>query len=318
LRGIAVLYNWCIVALLSFATDGVEPSKRHNETFSGPPVVTAKSWLIVDAKTGGAVAGAEADVKRHMASTTKVMTALLVLELAEKIPPVLDEEVVFSKRAAKTEGSSSKVGEGEKVLVKNLLYGLLLPSGNDAATAFAEHFGARMETAKLTPKGTDPFVLFVAEMNRRAGELGMKSTGFANPHGLTSPTHLSTASDMAKLALAALKKPLFRTVVGTTRFTCSVTTANGGRRTAEWKNTNQLLGFAEYYGVKTGTTSAAGSCLICGGVHAGDDLLLVILGSSSNEARYADARNLLRWAWSERAKRGKPVSADGLVPAVQR
>ena len=313
-----MLNNWCVVALFSIAIDGVAETKRHNETFSGPPVVTAKSWLIVDAKTGGAVACAEADVKRHMASTTKVMTALLVLELAEKTPAVLDEEVVFSKRAAKTEGSSSKIAEGERVLVKNLLYGLLLPSGNDAATAFAEHFGARMEAGKLAPKGIDPFVLFVAEMNRRAGELGMKSTGFANPHGLTSPTHQSTASDMAKLALDALKKPLFRTVVGTPRFSCSVTTANGGSRTAEWKNTNQLLNFAQYYGVKTGTTSAAGSCLICGGVHAGDDLILVILGSSSNEARYADARNLLRWAWLERAKRGKSVSADGLVPAIQR
>jgi len=313
-----VLRNWCIALLFASAATCFAQTGKHGESFSGPPVVTAKSWVIVDAKSGSSVAGSDADVKRHMASTTKVMTAILILEFAERNAAVLDEEVIFSRRAAKTEGSSSKIGEGERILVRNLLYGLLLPSGNDAATAFAEHFGARTVAAKMAPKETDPYVLFVAEMNLRAGELGLTKTGFANPHGLTSPTHLSTAADMAKLARAALMKPLFRAVVGTQKFTGPVTTVDGGSRTATWKNTNQLLDLSEYYGVKTGTTTAAGSCLIAGGVHDGDDLLLVLLGSSSNEARYADARNLFRWAWAERAKRSKTVSADGLAPAVQR
>lgn len=312
-----MLMTWSVVLSFLLTSDGVAPNRR-TESLSGPPVVTAKSWVIVDAKTGGTVAGADADVKRDMASTTKVMTALIVIDLAEKDPSILGEVVTFSRRAAKTEGSSSKLAEGDKVLVRNLLYGLLLPSGNDAAMAFAEHFGSRTAAAKLAPKETESFAIFVAEMNRQAAELGLSKTTFANPHGLTSSTHKSTAAEMAKLAIAALKKPLFRSVIGTKQYSAPVTTAAGETRTATWTNTNSLLDFAEYYGVKTGTTSAAGSCLIAGGVHDGDDLLLVILGSSSNEARYADARNLFRWAWTERAKRGKPVSNDRIVPAIQR
>jgi D-alanyl-D-alanine carboxypeptidase (penicillin-binding protein 5/6) len=313
-----MLKNWSAALLLIVATEGFGQTERRRESLSGPPIVTAKSWVIVDAKTGARFAGADADVARDMASTTKVMTALLVLELAERNPGVLDEEVVFSRRAAKTEGSSSKTGEGEKVLVRNLLYGLLLPSGNDAATAFAEHFGPQTAAARLAPKETDPLALFVAEMNRRGLELGLTKTGFANPHGLTNAMHKSSASDMAKLTLEALKRPLFRTVVGTVQFSGPVTTAAGGTRTATWKNTNQLLEFAQYYGVKTGTTTAAGSCLIAGGIQDGDDLLLVILGSSSNDARYADARNLFRWAWTERAKHGKSTSSEGFAPVIQR
>jgi len=306
------------LALLALSNPGVARCGDRHESLNGPPVVTAKAWVIVDARTGASYAGESANAKRDMASTTKVMTALLVIEAIEKDAKVLDEEVTFSRRAAKTEGSSAKVAEGEKVLVRHLLYGLLLPSGNDAAAAFAEHFGTRTPAAKLAPKDLDPFALFVAEMNRRGQELGLTSTAFANPHGLTSPTHKSTAADMAKLALVALQKPLFRKVVNTKEYSGPVKTASGGERTATWKNTNLLLEFNDYYGVKTGTTSAAGSCLIAGGVHDGDDLLVVLLGSTSNESRYADARNLFRWAWAERAKKGKPVSSDGLVPAIQR
>jgi D-alanyl-D-alanine carboxypeptidase (penicillin-binding protein 5/6) len=285
---------------------------------AGPPIVTAKSWSIVDAKTGTVYAGKEADAKRDMASTTKVMTALIVVDMIEQDERTLDETITFSRRAGKTEGSAAKVEENEKILVRHLLYGLLLPSGNDAAVAFAEHFGPRTQAARLAPKGLDSLAIFIAEMNRRAVELGLTKTTFANPHGLTNATHKSTPNDLAKLALAALKKPLFRNVVGTSKYQAPVTTADGGTRTASWTNTNQLLAFGEYYGLKTGTTSAAGSCLIAGGVKNGDDLVVVLLGSSSNEARYADARNLFRWAWSERAKQGKGVSTNGTIPSDQR
>jgi D-alanyl-D-alanine carboxypeptidase (penicillin-binding protein 5/6) len=310
--------NALFVCLFCSAAAVAQP-RAFSETLVGPPVVTAKSWSIVDAKTGGSFAGLEADVKRDMASTTKVMTAYIVIDMIEKDPKILDEVVTFSRRAGRTEGSSAKIAEGEKVEVKHLLYGLMLPSGNDAAVAFAEHFGARTEAAKLVPKGLDSLAVFIAEMNRRAAELGLSKTAFANPHGLTSPTHKSTTIDLAKLAMAALKKPLFRTVVGTKQYSGPVTTAAGMPRTASWTNTNQLLSMTEYYGMKTGTTSAAGSCLIAGGVKDGDDLIVVLLGCSSNESRYADARNLFRWAWTERAKNAKSVStgaANG--PAIQR
>jgi len=310
--------NALIVCLLSASTTLAQP-RSFSETLTGPPVVTAKSWSVVDAKTGSSFAGLEADVKRDMASTTKVMTALIVIDMIEKDATILDETVTFSRRAAKTEGSAAKIAEKEKILVRHLLYGLMLPSGNDAAAALAEHFGARTEAAKLAPKETDPYALFIVEMNRRAAELGLTKTTFANPHGLTNPTHKSTTNELAKLALVALKKPLFRTVVGAKQYSGPVTTADGKSRTATWTNTNQLLAMTEYYGMKTGTTSAAGSCLIAGGVKEGDDLIVVLLGSSSNEARYADARNLFRWAWNERAKTVKAVPANaGSAPAAQR
>jgi serine-type D-Ala-D-Ala carboxypeptidase (penicillin-binding protein 5/6) len=109
--------------------------------------------------------------------------------------------------------------------------------------------------------------------------------------------------DLTRLAWTAMKDPLFRRVVSTRRYECDLRTPDGGTRRAVWENTNQLLGLdAGYDGVKTGTTTQAGSCLVASGHRGGDHLLIAVLGSESDLGRYVDARNLFRWAWTKRGK----------------
>jgi hypothetical protein len=188
------------------------PAKASAESLDGPPLVTAKAWAVADGTTGKVLWGGNQADPRPIASTTKIMTALLVLELAEKDSNVLDEEITFSERAAKTTGSSSKLKAGERLPVKELLYGMLLPSGNDAGVALAEQFGPRF------PAGTDPdpVTQFVAAMNRKAKSLGLKETSFADPIGL-SKDDLASAGDLAALTWHAWQSEAFRTYTDTRR-----------------------------------------------------------------------------------------------------
>ena len=239
-----------------------------------------------------------------IASTTKIMTAFVILRLAAQEPAVLDETVTFSRRADETAGSSSNVQIGEQLSVRELFYGLLLPSGNDAAVALAEHFGGRMKAeADGSAAAVDPLPRFVTEMNRVAGQLGLRETHFINPNGLPAQGHQSSARDLARLTHHALALPTFAKYVSTAKHGCTLVGPNGHRRNVVWTNTNRLLGTEGYEGVKTGTTRAAGECLVASGRRGDDHVIVVILGASSTEARYADARNLFRYAW---LMRGRP------------
>ena len=279
------------------------PRRRPPDPLEGPPFVTAKAWVVIDGKAGARLGGERDDEPRAIASTTKVMTALIVLRLARRDPAVLDEEVTFSERADKTTGSTAGIHAGERLPVRELLYGLLLPSGNDAAVALAEHFGGRLPPPPDAADESDPLARFVAEMNRVAAELGLRQTHFANPNGLPAAGHHGSAADLANLARTALARPEFARVVATARHGCTLVDDQGRRRNVVWTNTNRLLATEGYDGVKTGTTSAAGSCLVASG-HRGDDhLIVVVLGCDSAGARDADARNLFRWAWLRRGHR---------------
>ncbi|MDZ4659308.1 MAG: serine hydrolase [Bythopirellula sp.] len=271
--------------------------KEPLEILTGPPVTTCKAWAIGDAETGKLLWGLNDAERRDIASTTKIMTAYLVTILAEKHPEVLDEMVVFSERADTTTGSTAGVRVGEKIPVRELLYGLLLPSGNDAAVALAEHFGERL--GKSDKEGADSYDHFIAAMNDMAKELNMDATDFRNPNGLPEEGHQSSAADLLKLSHAAMQQPLFRDVVATPQHGCTVEGAEGYKRNLFWKNTNQLLGTTGYDGIKTGTTSAAGACLVSQGTRDGKSLIVVVLGATSSDGRYVDARNLYRWAWQE-------------------
>jgi D-alanyl-D-alanine carboxypeptidase (penicillin-binding protein 5/6) len=231
-----------------------------------------------------------------LASTTKIMTAWIVLQLAADNPKVLEETVTYSERAAKTTGSSAGLKAGEKVPVRDLLYGLLLPSGNDAAVALAEHFGPRFRGEDRSD--ADAQALFVAEMNRRALALKLAEMKFYDPHGLSK--NQASARNVIALTWKALQDPLFAKYVQTRRHECEVITPKGEKRAVAWTNTNRLLGIEGYDGVKTGTTNAAGNCLVASGRRQDDHLLVVVLGSTSNDGRYVDARNLFRWAWQQR------------------
>ena len=275
--------------------------RKPAESLDGPPAVLTPTWAIADGKTGELLWGGDAAKPVEMASTTKMMTALIVARFAAKEPTVLDEVVTFSERADRTPGSTSGIKAGERVPVGELLYGLLLPSGNDAATAFAEHFGGRCLPPDSSPDEADPLPRFVAEMNRVADELGLHETHFGNPHGLPVADHHASARDLAKLASVGLRDPLFARVVNTPKHGYAPTTAEGRSRNLVWTNTNRLLGTEGYDGVKTGTTTAAGNCLVASG-HRGDDhLIVVILGAPTSDARYVDARNLFRHGWLQKA-----------------
>jgi D-alanyl-D-alanine carboxypeptidase (penicillin-binding protein 5/6) len=220
------------------------------------------------------------------------MTAWVVLRLASNDPTVLDEVVTFSERADKTTGSSAKLTAGEKLPVRELLYGLLLPSGNDASVALAEHFGPRLGHDE------DPVKSFVGEMNRQAKQLKLAETTYLDTSGLGN--NRSSARDLLTLTRHALADRRFREYVGTDRRECEVTGPDQAKRTVVWENTNKLLEMEGYDGVKTGTTNAAGCCLVASGRRGADHLLVVVLGSTSTDGRYTDTRNLFRWAWRQR------------------
>jgi serine-type D-Ala-D-Ala carboxypeptidase (penicillin-binding protein 5/6) len=274
------------------------PPKQPADPIEGPPFVTAKSWVVADGRTGGVLWGLDESKPLDMASTTKIMTALLVVRQVKTTKGVLEEIVTFSKRADDTPGSTSGVRANERLSVRELLFGMLLPSGNDAAVAFAEHFGGRFARPGVDRDRADPLSLFVAEMNRVAAELALRETHFANPHGLPAEGHHTSARDLAKLAVIAVADPLFAEVVSTRRH-ASALSSEGATREVVWTNTNRLLAIDGYDGVKTGTTSSAGNCLVASGRRGDRRLIVVILGSTSGDGRYIDARNLFRWSWRQ-------------------
>jgi serine-type D-Ala-D-Ala carboxypeptidase (penicillin-binding protein 5/6) len=268
-----------------------------------PEGIAAKGWAIVDGKTGKLLWGFHEAEARPIASTTKIMTAWIILQRADKDTKWLDEEIRFSERAAATRGSSCRLKLGERLPVRELFYGLLLPSGNDAAVALAEHFGPRLQEGG--PAKEDGVKLFVAEMNRQAKDLKLAETKFLDPNGLSR--NEASPRDLAALTWHAMQNKQFREYVKTKEHACEVLGEGDAKRRVTWKNTNHLLEDTGCDGVKTGTTNAAGACLVAS-VHQGDDhLIVVVLGSTGGEGRYDDARKLLRWAWEQRKdKKEKP------------
>jgi D-alanyl-D-alanine carboxypeptidase (penicillin-binding protein 5/6) len=279
--------------------------KEPLEDLDAPPATTCQAWAIGDAKSGKLLWGFHENDRRDIASTTKMMTAYLVTKLAEKDPKVLDEIIEFSEEADKTEGSTAGVRVGEKISVRELLYGLMLPSGNDASVALGEHFGSRL--AKSDKKDATSYDCFIAAMNDAAKQLGMDKTTYKNTHGLPAKGHQSSAGDLLKLAQAAMKLPLFRDYVSTYQHGSTVDGPGGYKRNIFWKNTNKLLGTEGYDGIKTGTTNAAGACLVSQGTRDGKSLIIVVLGATSSDGRYVDSRNLYHWAWKKLA--GETVAA---------
>jgi D-alanyl-D-alanine carboxypeptidase (penicillin-binding protein 5/6) len=297
----------------ALAQEAASLSVAPPDKLDGPPFVTCGAWAIGDADTGEILWNSKGDEPRHMASTTKMMTALVVMEIIEKEPAVLDDLVTISPRADDTPGSTAALRTGEQLPVRELLYGLLLPSGNDASVALAEHFGPQFDPPAEPVEGIDPrdpVERFVAEMNRTAVRLGLKQTSFRNPPGFSVDGHHASAADLIRLAREARKYELFRMVTSTRLHGCTVTGESGYRRNTRWENTNQLLGIEGYAGVKTGTTDAAGACLVsygeappkADGMPVTERRLIVaVLGSTSPEGRYTDSRNLYRWAWRKLA-----------------
>lgn len=289
------------LAELAFAQEPPPlPARLPADTADGPPIVSARAWAIFDGRTGQRLFGGNDATAMAMASTTKIMTAWIVLQQAVDNPKVLDDVIVVSDVAARTAGSSARIRMGDRIPVREMLYGLLLPSGNDAATALAQHFGGRFRDGNGKNAAT-PLAGFVAEMNREARRLMLGEMRFVDPHGLGA--NVTSARNLSTLARNAMQNATFRQYVQTRRREAQITDAKNERRAVTWTNTNKLLDIEGYDGIKTGTTTAAGSCLVASGRRGDDHLMVTVLGCTSNDSRYADTRNLFRWAWRERAAR---------------
>ena len=246
--------------------------------FTGsPPDVTAQAWILYDATYDRVLAEQDADQRRAMASTTKMMTALLVAELGSP-----SDRVTISETAPEVGEAEIDLVAGEVWTVGQLLYAMLLGSANDAALAVAEHVGGTVER-------------FVELMNDRAAELGMDDTRFANPHGLDDQNHFSTARDLLTLAQAVMAVDELAAIVGT-REASMPATAEGLERTV--RTTNRLL--YEYPGadgVKTGYTDDAGWTMVASAERDGRQLYAVVMGSPTLDQRFADAAALLDYGF---------------------
>ena len=230
---------------------------------------SAASAILMDADSGRVLYERNADRKMLIASTTKILTALVAIEEGD-----LHDSVKVSREAAYTEGSAMYLTEGEPLTLETLLYGVLLCSGNDAAVAVAQHVGGSV-------KG------FVALMNEKAQELGMEHSSFANPNGLDDEQHYSTARDMAKLARAALENETLMRIASTRSVTI------GGRTMT---NHNKLLHYVDgCLGLKTGYTKAAGRTLVSCAEKNGQRLIAVTLQDGND---WADHQALYEYGFS--------------------
>lgn len=235
-----------------------------------PPEVSAPAWILYDATWDVVLAGEGVDEVRPMASTTKMMTALLAIEHGG-----LDDEVLVSSNAAAIGEAEIGLEPGERLTLRQLVTALMIRSANDASIAVAEHVSGSEEA-------------FVALMNARAEELGLEETQFANPHGLDAPGHQSSARDLLALARVAMQQPLFAELARTRR---AVLPENSAGFVRVVTATNRLLGTYEGIGgIKTGFTNGAGLCLVSTATRGDRTLFAVVLGA---EDHFADTTALL-------------------------
>jgi len=234
--------------------------------------INARFAIVMESKTSRILYEKNSTIKTPMASTTKIMTCILAIEHGN-----LEDEVIVSEKAASTWGSSIKLSKNEKINLLDLLYGLMLKSGNDAAVAIAEHIGGDYDS-------------FIKMMNNKAKEIGALNTNFESPHGLDSNNHYSTAYDMAIITRYALQNELFRTIVSTKSINA------GGR---SYTNTNEMLfSYQGADGVKTGYTGKAGRCLVTSATRDGMQIISVVLNCDTRTLRAKSSSQILNYSFS--------------------
>lgn len=279
--GAIVLFMSWGVTILSPSTalaekDRVSASQAHAMFADGRPLpwrkVPAHSILLKELNSGRILYEHEAGKRLSPASLTKIMSALVILELGR-----LDDQVTVSKNAARAHKTHLRLKPGQVFRLEDLLKAMLIVSANDACLAAVEHVGGDEDQ-------------FVALMNAKATALGLGDTHFSNACGFDGLDHYSTAEDLAQLSQIALQQPTFRQLVREER---SIIVPVNGYRPYVLHNTNRLLGrIPGVEGIKTGFTSKAGRCLIAKVSQNGSDLLLVILNSNR---RWDTAKNLINF-----------------------
>jgi D-alanyl-D-alanine carboxypeptidase (penicillin-binding protein 5/6) len=239
------------------------------------PVIEAQSVMVVDFDSGTILYEKNSNEKLQIASITKLMTAIVALEEGN-----LDDYVAISSKAALTEGSKVWLLGGEEITLRNLLYAVLIHSGNDAAVAVAQHIGGDVDT-------------FVKKMNTKAKKLGLRSTHFENPIGFDAKSNYSTVYDLTLLARYAYRKPFIRKAAQTSSMTIEST---DGGITHEISSTNDLLNsFLNVLGLKTGHTEAAGLCFVSIIENENGNKIITVLLNSP--ARFTETKRLASWTF---------------------
>lgn len=251
------------------------------------PTLNSRIAVAYDRKSGEVIWGKDENKRTAMASTTKIMTAIVTLENCD-----LTQTVTISKKSAGIGGSRLGLKSDDKITMNDLLYGLMLKSGNDAAVAIAETVGGSVEG-------------FAELMNEKAKELKLENTHYVTPHGLDDPEHYTTAVELAKLADYALQNETFAKIVNTKNYTVTI---NGYPKSIS--NTNELLGYLEgVNGVKTGFTNNAGRCLVTSVNRNGFEIITVILQADTKKFRTADSIKLIEYIY----KNYEPVNIKEIV-----
>ncbi len=279
------------VALLFLSPQGPAAAQGNGPNPDGAPEIDASSWALVDRETGLYLAGKEPDKRLPIASTTKVMVALVALEGGAK----LDEEVTVSENAASYAGgvySAAGLYPYDTVSVRELLEATLVPSGTDAVYALAEHLGGGSVEE------------FVGKMNGKAEEMNLKNTHFENPAGLDTRGHYSSAGDLARITREAMEYPEFREIVGKTAIT--ITTQD---REIPLDTTNLLIAPNSGYdygpanGVKTGTSPAAGPSLISSAQNGEESYVAVVLDAAGDLYRFEASETALEYGFGDFGER---------------
>ena len=284
-----------IVGALGGLTEYFSPSIKVDESmFLGrkesveastlAPIIEAKGAILIDAKDGAVIYEKDADRKLYPASTTKIMTTLVALEIMEEIEASLDSEVVIPREAVGVEGSSIYLKEGERVTVEELLYGVMLRSGNDAATAISIALGGDLDT-------------FNKRMNEKAANMGCKNTKFINPSGLFDEEHYTTARDLSRISREAMKNEIFREIAKT-----KVWGNENSERTFENKN-KTVTQYEGATGIKIGYTKKSGRTLVASAKRGKVELIVVVLDDPN---WFDDAYKLLDYGFDrmENDKKG--------------
>ncbi|MEU9058088.1 D-alanyl-D-alanine carboxypeptidase [Streptomyces sp. NPDC048430] len=258
------------------------------------PTIAAKGGFVMNSGTAKTLYGKAADTRRSTGSTTKIMTAKVVL--AQKnlnLDAKVTVQKAYSDYIVNNTASSARLIVGDKVTVRQLLYGLMLPSGCDAAYALADKFGSGSTRAARVKS-------FIGKMNASAKSLGLKNTRFDSFDGIGSGSNYSTPRDLTKIAGSAMKNSTFRAIVKTKSTKHKVTTKSGGYRYMSWSNTNPLLGsYSGAIGVKTGSGPSAKYCLVFAATRNGKTVIGTVLTSTSATTRTSDAKKLLDYAFKK-------------------
>ncbi|MFE7538647.1 D-alanyl-D-alanine carboxypeptidase family protein [Streptomyces rhizosphaericola] len=271
---------------------GAFASAAQAATAPPAPSIVAKGGFVMNSGTGKALYSKTADTRRSTGSTTKIMTALVVLKQKNvNLKSQVTIQKAYSDYIVSKNASSARLIVGDKVTVGQLLYGLMLPSGCDAAYALADKFG--------TGKTRDARVKsFIGQMNATAKSLKLKNTNFDSFDGIGSGKNYSTPRDLTIIAREAMKNSTFRTVVKTKSTKQTVTMKNGGKRVMSWANTNKMLSsYSGAIGVKTGSGPTAKYCLVFAATRNGKTVIGTVLTSTNESTRTADAKKLMDYGF---------------------